>query len=131
MFQCELIKELNINAEPLRYLQMLFDDKVCVQAEGFEYYIPNPWVFAFHKILVMRSRKMQSKKEKDLLQVVSILREIKGRPQEFKKSMEYLKKLPPRWQRTIKEHIKNYLPEYLLVQSTRLNQQKMQGHPPK
>ncbi len=81
--------------------------------KDFAYNIPNPWVFAFHKILVMKNRKVQSKKEKDLLQVVSLLREIRGLPQKFRKSIEYLKTPPPRWQRTIKEHIKNHLPEFL------------------
>lgn len=111
------IKELGINAEPLRYLQMLFDNSIHVQTKDFAYNIPNPWVFAFHKILVMKNRKVQSKKEKDLLQVVSLLREIRGLPQEFRKSIEYLKTLPPRWQRIIKEHIKNHLPEYFIFPS--------------
>ncbi len=113
-----LIKELGINAEPLRYMQMLFDDKIHVQTRDFAYNIPNPWVFAFHKILVMNNRKVQSKKEKDLLQALSILREIEGMPQEFRKSIEYLRTLPLRWQRIIKGHIKNHLPEYLIFPSS-------------
>ncbi|MBI5892185.1 MAG: hypothetical protein HZB79_00785 [Deltaproteobacteria bacterium] len=109
-----LIKDLGINAEPLRYMQMLFDEPIHVQTKGFAYYVPNPCVFAFHKILVMKTRKAQTKKEKDMLQIASILREIKAMPQEFKKGCEYLNKLPPRWQRIIKGHIKNYLPGFFV-----------------
>lgn len=108
-----LIKDLGIHAEPLRYMQMLFDDPIDVKSKDFKYSVPNPWVFAFHKILIMKSRKVQSKKDKDLLQVVSILREIKARPREWEKSLECLKALPPRWQRIIKEQVEIYLPDFL------------------
>lgn len=94
-------------------MQMLFDEPIHVQAKGFSYYVPNPCVFAFHKILVMKTRKAQTKKEKDMLQIAAILREIKARPQEFRKGCEYLNKLPPKWQRIIKGYIKNYLPDFL------------------
>lgn len=107
------IKELGINAEPLRYLQMLFDEPLNIKRQDLAYSVPNPWVFAFHKILIMKSRRDSSKKEKDVLQVTAILREIKSRPQEFQKSHEYLNSLPSRWQKAIKEGIKNYLPEFM------------------
>ncbi|OGP23917.1 MAG: hypothetical protein A2X87_04225 [Deltaproteobacteria bacterium GWC2_42_51] len=107
------IKELGINAEPLRYLQMLFDEPLNIKRQGLAYSVPNPWVFAFHKILIMKSRRDSSKKEKDILQITAILREIKLRPQERQKSREYLNSLPPRWQKVIKQGIKNYLPEFM------------------
>jgi len=61
----------------------------------------------------MKSRRDSSKKEKDILQITAILREIKSRPQEFQKSREYLNSLPSRWQKVIKQGIKNYLPEFM------------------
>jgi len=108
-----LIKELGIHAEPLRYMQMLFDDPIQVKSKDLKYSVPNPWIFAFHKILIMKSRKAQSKKDKDLLQVVSLLREIKARPREWGKSRECLNRLPPRWQRIIKEQVEICLPDFL------------------
>ncbi|MEK6684293.1 MAG: GSU2403 family nucleotidyltransferase fold protein [Nitrospirota bacterium] len=108
-----LVKELGIHAEPLRYMQMLFDDPIQVKSKDLKYSVPNPWIFAFHKILIMKSRKAPSKKDKDLLQVVSILREIKTRPREWGKSRQYLNRLPPRWQRTIKEQVEICLPDFL------------------
>lgn len=110
------VKELGINAEPLRYLQMLFDEPLNIQRPDLAYSVPNLWVFAFHKILIMKSRKDLSKKEKDILQVTAMLREIKARPHEFRKSCEYLHSLPPRWQRTIKGHIGKYLPDFLYLE---------------
>ena len=112
-----LIKELGISAEPLRYMQMLFDEPINVQAKDFAYYVPNPWVFAFHKILIMKSRKVQSKKEKDILQIASILREVKSRPHDFRKSWGYLSKLPSPWQKRIKDYIKHYLPDFFEPQN--------------
>jgi hypothetical protein len=108
-----LIKELGIHAEPLRYMQMLFDDPIQVKSKDLKYSVPNPWIFAFHKILIMKSRKAPSKKDKDLLQVASILREIKARPREWGKSRQYLNRLPPRWQKIIKEQVGIYLPDFL------------------
>ena len=108
------IKELGINAEPLRYLQMLFDDPVSIHTEGLTYYVPNPWIFAFHKMLVIKLRKEQSKKEKDILQIRAILREIKTRQKDFSKSREYLNTLPPRWQGIIKKFIESHIPEFLV-----------------
>lgn len=107
------IKELGINAEPLRYLQMLFDEPINIKRQDLAYSVPNPWVFAFHKMLIMKSRRDFSKKGKDVLQVTAILREIRSRPQELQKSREYLNSLPPRWQKAIKEGIKNCFPEFM------------------
>lgn len=106
------IRALGINAEPLRYLQMLFDEPVTIHTEDITYHVPNPWVFAFHKMLIMKSRKKQSKKEKDILQIRAVLREIKTKQKDYDKSREYLNTLPPRWQRTIKKFIESHLIDF-------------------
>src|SRR3990172_2215015 len=99
------IKELGIGAVPLRYLQMLLEQQVSLKLEDYSLSIPKPWVFAFHKILITKSRKDTSKKEKDLLQAVSILREIVKRPAETKKARSYLGTLPRPWFKYINERL--------------------------
>lgn len=99
------IKLLNIKAMSLRYLQMLFDQQINIKKEGYTYIVPSPWVFAYHKILISEKRKLKDKKEKDILQVNAILREIFKRPDTAKKALSYMETLPPKW----KKDIKNYL----------------------
>lgn len=99
------IKLLNIKAMSLRYLQMLFDQQIDIKKEGYTYIVPSPWVFAYHKILISEKRKSKDKKEKDILQVNAILREVFKRPDTAKKALSYLETLPPKW----KKDIKNYL----------------------
>lgn len=106
------IKELGIGAVPLRYLQMLIEQRVSLKLEDYSLSIPKPWVFAFHKILITKSRKDKSKKEKDLLQAVSILREIAKRPDEAEKARLYLVTLPKPWVKYIKEQLAAGLPGF-------------------
>lgn len=105
------IKELGIGAVPLRYLQMLLEQQVELKLEDYSLSVPKPWVFAFHKILITKSRKDKGKKEKDLLQAVSILREIAKRPAEMKEARSYLASLPKPWVRYIKDQLASSLPE--------------------
>src|SRR3990170_2650400 len=99
------IKPLKISATPLRYLKMLFDQKMEVEKEGYKFIVPSPWVLAYHKILISKNRRAKDKEEKDVLQAIAILREIIKRPDELKKALSYLETLPPKW----KSHIKGRL----------------------
>ncbi len=106
------IKQLKIGAIPMRYLQMLLEEQVLLNIEDYTVTIPKPWVFAFHKILITKSRKDKGKKEKDLLQAVSILREIARRPAEAIEARSYLKTLPAPWVKYIKDQLAISLPEF-------------------
>lgn len=101
------IKPLKIRATPLRYLQMLFDQQVEIKKEGYTFPVPSPWVLAYNKILISKNRKTKAKKEKDLLQADSILREVFRNPDTMRKAVSYLDTLPAKW----KSHIKNYIKE--------------------
>src|SRR4030043_1648451 len=74
------IKPLKISATPLRYLQMLFDQPTKIEKEDYTYFIPSPWVLAYHKILISKYRKKEDKREKDILQAIAILREVFKKP---------------------------------------------------
>ncbi len=100
-----LIKPLKIKATPLRFLQMLLDNPVRIQKEDYAYFVPAPWVFAFHKILIAGRRKKQDKKQKDLLQADAVLRNVFKEPGTSKESLSYLETLPRKW----KNHIQDYI----------------------
>jgi len=109
-----LIKPLKIEAMPLRYLQMLFDQQIRIEKEGYTFLVPSPWVFAYHKILISRKRKSGDKKRKDILQVNAILREIFKKPEITKKAISYLETLPSKWKKNIKNYIAENLPNISL-----------------
>jgi len=108
------IKPLKIKAMPLKYLQMLFDQQIKIEKEDYTYQVPNPWVFAYHKILVSRKRKAKDKKEKDILQINAILREIFKKPDAAKKAVSYLETLPSKWKKDIKNYIAEHMPDVSL-----------------
>lgn len=108
------IKPLKIKAMPLRYLQMLFDQQLKIEKEGYSVPVPSPWVFAYHKILISKKRRSRDKKGKDVLQVNAILREIFKKPEMAKKAVSYLETLSSKWKREIKNYIAEHLPNISL-----------------
>ncbi|MEA3493055.1 MAG: GSU2403 family nucleotidyltransferase fold protein [Candidatus Margulisiibacteriota bacterium] len=70
------IKNLSLKAIPLRFVDMLFKNPVLVKEEGVKISIPNPAVFAVHKILISDRRKKPEKKHKDLEQALHVLEAI-------------------------------------------------------
>jgi hypothetical protein len=106
------VNPLKIRATPLRYLQMLSDHLIKIEKGDYCFFIPNPYVFAFHKMLIAEKRKTKDKKEKDLLQAVAVLRALRKNPESLKKAVAYLGTLPPKWKKYIREHINEYLPDF-------------------
>jgi hypothetical protein len=60
---------------------------------------------------MLKKRKSTGKREKDILQVNAILREISKRPEMVKKASSYLETLPPKWKKDIKNYITEHLPK--------------------
>jgi hypothetical protein len=106
------IKPLKVRAQPLRYVNMLATGAVTVSPESQNVTLPNPWVLAFHKLLVSRERKNEEQRKKDLLQAKALLREIKKNPGLFEKAQAYLETLPPSWRKTIKIVIQGVAPDW-------------------
>ncbi|MCC6542904.1 MAG: hypothetical protein IT392_00180 [Nitrospirae bacterium] len=108
------IKPLKISATPLRYLRMLFDQQIEVEKDGYKFIVPNPWVLAYHKILIAKNRRVKDKKEKDIMQAAAILREISKRPDDLINALSYLETLPAKWKSYIKGRIAEYIPDITL-----------------
>ncbi len=106
------IDTLKIKVTPLRYLQMLFDQHMLIKEEGYSFHIPNPWVLACHKILISGRRQSSGKKDKDILQANALLRELIKKPDFTEKLFAYMRTLPPKWRKIIKDHIAGEFPEH-------------------
>lgn len=70
------LKELSINAQPLRYLSLLTQRVINTEVEGVKISLPHPAIFAFHKLIVARIRKSKDKEAKDKEEALKILRAL-------------------------------------------------------
>lgn len=67
------LPQLGINAEGLRFMDMLTENTILIDVNGVKVHVPHPVSFAFHKILVSTKRRDNSKKEKDIVSATNIL----------------------------------------------------------
>ena len=58
------LPKLGINAQRLRFLDMLVEDTIKIKTEGIEIILPHPVNYAFHKLLISKRREGVNKKEK-------------------------------------------------------------------
>jgi hypothetical protein len=91
------LKELGINAQPLRYLSLLNQHIIQAEIEGVKISLPHPAVFAFHKLIIAQIRKSEDKKAKDRYEAVKILKALidKG---ESATAKRFLKSMLSKWQ---------------------------------
>jgi len=91
---------LGINAQQLRYIQLLSQDVIKIEKEGISVNLPNPVLFAFHKLIVASLRSKKDKAEKDRDAAIQTLREVLD-----KKGVnfisKYFKTIIPSWQKKI------------------------------
>lgn len=95
------IKTLHVKAVALRYLNLLLDYPLLVQYEGLEVRVPEPAVFALHKLIVSSRRAKAEKRSKDLEAAVGILEFLWDKPREVEKIKSILSKIPQSWRKLI------------------------------
>ena len=70
------LSAIGINAQQLRYLDLLSRHVIRVNKEGFTVALPHPALFAFHKLIVASLRKEKFKSEKDTQEAVRTFKEL-------------------------------------------------------
>jgi len=78
------IKELNINAFPIRYTHILEQDVIHVEFDGIPCNIPHPVNFALQKLLICVRRKDREKAKKDKNTAIQILHFVIQKKEERK-----------------------------------------------
>jgi len=98
------LSQLGVNAQRLRYLNILYSKIITLDIKGLKVKIPHPACFLLHKIIILHERKT-NKKIKDLEQIeriIDLLREGNKLP--------FLKKvfdsLHSKWQRRIVSNLR-------------------------
>lgn len=90
------IPKLGINAQPLRFMDLLIKDTVRVRFRGLHVAVPQPSNFAFHKLIVS-SRRKGEKRERDRSQAIDIMNVlIKTGKENALRSV--FSSIPKRWQ---------------------------------
>jgi hypothetical protein len=61
------LPQFGLNAQSLRFLDLLIQETIKVQIEGIELSLPHPANFAFHKLIISQRRLKEEKAIKDLI----------------------------------------------------------------
>jgi hypothetical protein len=94
------LPKLGVNAQPMRFLEMLSCNTITAKIEELSVSLPHPANFALHKLLILQRRPSPQKAEKDKDAAFQILEALinKGELDIVRKVFQ---SLPPRWQRKI------------------------------
>jgi len=61
-----ILKKININAMPLRYLSILQNHTTMIKINDYNLRLPEPAAFVLHKYIISNRRREKTKREKDL-----------------------------------------------------------------
>lgn len=96
------LPKLGVNAQPLRFLELLARDTITAKIENLSVTLPHPANFAIHKLLILQRRPKPEKAQKDRDAAVRILEAltVKGEQDSARK---LFRSLPLRWQTRIQK----------------------------
>ncbi len=95
-----LLPRLKINAQALRFLEILTQDTVKVSVGGVSLRLPHPANFAIHKLIISGRRQNKDKAAKDRASAVDILRALINKGESaYVKSV--FKSFPKKWQKKV------------------------------
>ncbi len=87
---------LGLNAQALRFLELLAQDTIDVKADGISLTLPHPANFALHKLIVSQRRRQTHKSEKDREAGLKILKALMDK-QEHNLIKDVFDSLPKKW----------------------------------
>lgn len=100
------LPQFGLNAQPLRFLDLLMQDKIKVKIEGIEVNLPHPANFALHKLIIFQRRAEEEKIIKDRNAAIELLRALirKGEAAAIRR---ILHSMIPKWQKKILKGLEN------------------------
>ncbi|MBI2496229.1 MAG: hypothetical protein HYW10_06725 [Candidatus Omnitrophica bacterium] len=97
------LPQLKVNAQALRFLNLLADSTITATLEGIQVRMPHPAAFALQKLLIAPRRQGRpSKQAKDLDAAVAVLEALRAHG-ENESVREHFESMPPRWQARIRQ----------------------------
>lgn len=102
------IKELKVNAQGMRYMNLLQEHILKVPYEGFLINIPEPWAFVFNKLITSGRRSSPEKAKKDLETAVGLGEYLVTIHDQKAIMISIFSNLPLKWRKTIQKIIEKY-----------------------
>ncbi|MBM3707341.1 MAG: hypothetical protein FJW69_03215 [Actinobacteria bacterium] len=101
------IPQLNINAQGLRFLNLLQLHTLKIEDENITVTVPEPAAYVLHKFIIQERRLNEEKQKRDLLSAKEIGEFLLRNKKQQKKIKDIFNSLPGKWQKTILRNIKN------------------------
>lgn len=95
------IERLHVKAQGLRYLNLLADYPRIISDDKLHVKVPEPVVYALHKLIITTRRKNPVKGKKDLETSIGLLDFLYSRPNEVVRVKSVLRALPKSWFKTV------------------------------
>jgi hypothetical protein len=99
------LPKLGLNAQALRYLDVLYFKTIILQVRDVEVTLPHPACFLLHKIIVSRRRSNKDKRLKDVEQIERMFDFMKTE-KEIRSLREMFTICHPKWQKTIIDNLR-------------------------
>ena len=91
---------LGVNPQELAFMQMLLDEPLTIKImAGVNVRVPSPSRFMIHKLIIAQRRSGADKKQKDLIQALSVARFVLGHAEQRKELAEAWKSMIPAWRK--------------------------------
>ena len=108
------LSAIGVNAQQLRYLDLLSRHVIRVSKEGFTVVLPHPALFSFHKLIIASLRKEKSKSEKDIKEAIHTLKELLNKDGSGV-MYRYFQVLLPSWRKKVLKKMKEIGENEILV----------------
>jgi len=101
------IPKLHINAQGLRFLNLLQSHTIKVKYGDITVIVPEPAAYVLHKFIIYERRQNKEKQLRDLLSAKEIGEFLLTNKIQRKKILDIFNSLPKKWQKTILKNIKD------------------------
>ena len=108
------LKNFSINAQALRFLNVLQEKIIKIKIDNKSVMVPHPAWFAIHKLIVTQRRSKKDKADKDLTVAIALLQDLINmkKKSEIRKAFNFVSK---KWQKKIIELLKHCQEEAILA----------------
>ena len=94
------LKQLKINAQALRFLEILQLKTIDLKLKEIDLILPHPSSFVLHKIIIYKRRPKKDKRERDIEQIIRVLNFIQQQ-NELDSLIEVYSQLHCKWQNRV------------------------------
>ena len=101
------IPKLHINAQGLRFLNLLQSYTIKMEYENVNVIVPEPAAYVLHKFIIQERRLNKEKQKRDLLSAKEIGEFLLQNKTQQKKITEIFNSLPGKWQKLVLRNLKD------------------------